>query len=884
MTVHNRSDQAAGPDAVRASTDAARFEHLVVRDERPRSRREALGALVALLLLLVGVPALLWVLSGPPPVPTELPVMRELAQQLDFEDVLTVLIGVVWIAWLVFVVSVVLEIVAARRGGLASTVPLAGPFQRLARLLIGALLLTGVVATPAQAATAETGQPGASTSVITQTLDAPAEIVEQVVEEQAAAEQAGQKVYVVKAPRDGYHDNLWDIAERHLGEGRRYHEIFELNKDRLQPDGRKLELARLIQPGWELIMPADAVGIDVAPAVPAPASTPADPAPAAPDSASADHGVLEAVGSWPGGSGVLAASVLGALMLMRRHRIGRRPGEDARAVEADLRVAASTDRIVWLDRALRHLTRVCRAAGVTPPPVLAVVLSDDVVELLLTSAAADGVDGWTIHDEGRRWRLKRSEEVIDSGDPVPYPALVSLGVDLQERDVLVDLEAAGGIVSIAGSPTVAEQVSSAIAIQAATAPWADAVRVSASDLPDGIGHIGIERLDVVDDLGAELESLAEHVAALPDDVLRGRIGRRAAAPARLVVAGRAPAAEVADRLGSLAGGSSRALSVVVAGEHPSARWRIRVDDRGNLEMPQLGIAVVANRLGPEQVAHVADLFVAGRESEPNEERTALPALTREVDDAAWATAACTVGVLGRVAVGGAGDGEPARVDQVTEIVTYLALHPEGTHPSVLGAAIWPRGVTPDVVEAAIERARAWLGTDLDGTHLLRVDPEGRLLLADAVACDWHVVTTLLHAARRTTQIGTEADLLRRALSMVRGEPFERTPRGRYAWVARDDLPRTIARVLVDAAERLVQLRGGDPDGAGHAAEAGLLVAPGHQPLWRSLLRSRHAAEGAGGVHRTLEAMSHALQGAPLDAETEALIDELLPPAPDAAQA
>src|SRR5690606_1854223 len=136
-------------------------------------------------------------------------VMRELAQQLDFEDVLTVLIGVVWIAWLVFVVSVVLEIVAARRGGLASTVPLAGPFQRLARLLIGALLLTGVVATPAQAATAEAGQPGTSTSVITQTLDAPAEIVEQVVEEQTAAEQAGQKVYVVKAPRDGYHDNLW---------------------------------------------------------------------------------------------------------------------------------------------------------------------------------------------------------------------------------------------------------------------------------------------------------------------------------------------------------------------------------------------------------------------------------------------------------------------------------------------------------------------------------------------------------------------------------------------------------------------------------------------------------------------------------------------------
>ena len=42
----------------------------------------------------------------------------------------------------------------------------------------------------------------------------------------------GKKVYVVQPPEGRYHDNLWDIAEQHLGDGRRWQEIFELNKGR----------------------------------------------------------------------------------------------------------------------------------------------------------------------------------------------------------------------------------------------------------------------------------------------------------------------------------------------------------------------------------------------------------------------------------------------------------------------------------------------------------------------------------------------------------------------------------------------------------------------------------------------------------------------------
>ena len=81
------------------------------------------------------------------------------------------------------------------------------------------------------------------------------------------------------------------------------------------------------------------------------------------------------------------------------------------------------------------------------------------------------------------------------------------------------------------------------------------------------------------------------------------------------------------------------------------------------------------------------------------------------------------------------------------------------------------------------------------------------------------------------------------------------------------------RVVVASAHRLVELLGGDddPGGASAAAEAGLRLDPANQLLWRDLLRARYATDGVAGVRRTLDAMGPALQGIPLEAETEALV-------------
>jgi hypothetical protein len=578
------------------------------------------------------------------------------------------------------------------------------------------------------------------------------------------------------------------------------------------------------------------------------------------------------------GIGILAASVLGALALHRRRVTGRRPDDEARELEAGLRVAATSDRADRLDHVLRTMTGACRKAAVNPPPAYGAIVDDESVELLLAPAQPEPIAGWEALEGGRRWRTTATVDGPRPSDAVPYPALVSLGVDPDGRDVLVDLESAGGIVAVTGDPGVAEQVAAAVAVQAATAPWADVVRVVAADLPDGIAEIGDARLRVAD-LADELDGFEQQIDTWRDGVLTGRIGRRGNAT-QLVVSGRVPRADVAERLGALTGAGRQAFSVLVAGDHPGARWRLQVDAHGTLTVPLMGLTLTANRVSPAQVEAVAELFAASREADRADDgdRVMIPEPGRRHDDAAWATASRRIGILGALSVQGTGALADERSELATEMVVYLALHPGGVHPTVLAGAVWPRGVTADVRDATIERVRGWLGTETDGSHVLRADTEGRLSLADGVVCDWDCARNLFLRSRRASSPREEVELLRRGLQLVRGEAFSQVPQGRYGWIAQDDLPRTVIRVVVDAAVRLADLLSeqADPSGASLAALAGLRVSPGDQRLWRAVLRSRYDESGVAGIQQTLTEMADGIQSSPLEAETEALINELMP--------
>jgi membrane-anchored mycosin MYCP len=93
------------------------------------------------------------------------------------------------------------------------------------------------------------------------------------------------KYYVVTASFQGQPETLNEIAARLLGSAARSEQIFDLNVGRPQPSGGELANPAVVDVGWILILPWDAVGAGVregllpttAPAVPAP--PPARPAP-----------------------------------------------------------------------------------------------------------------------------------------------------------------------------------------------------------------------------------------------------------------------------------------------------------------------------------------------------------------------------------------------------------------------------------------------------------------------------------------------------------------------------------------------------------------------------------------------------------------------------
>jgi hypothetical protein len=994
------SESAGGGYHGRAGAPAAGAERFAPVTVAPaRSPGRAVAAAVALLLLVGGLPVALWTASGPPPVPTSWPDWHTLVRTMGAQQLVEVLVAVVWLLWAQFVVCTMVEVVAAVRGGvLARSIPLAGPSQRLARALVAAVLLTAAMATQASAAVApapapaiaaaqfvpgngaapgeltavvnragvgggpasayvSAGQPsdhvpggGAASARASAAPDRSASAATapgQVIPADAGAELVGRRVYVVQPPQGRHHESLWEIAARHLGDGRRYSEIYALNDGRTQPDGRTLHLARLIQPGWLLVMPDDAVGVErYLPPAPA-GSGIVDPGPSAasgerpsaqdgvtghsqhPDQAPSIAGREHAVGegfaapqvsapqvSAPqvsqvsgmpisatlmaelGGGGLLGAGLLGVLLMARRRRRGVDPAPAASEAEVWLRVGADPVRASWLNRALRSLPAACREAGVPLPHVYAAVLDDAALELMVSPHATQAAAGWTAVADGARWRLECSAPLPEPGDDCPYPALVSLGRDVAGRDILLQLGASAGPIAVTGSPAMVSAVIRALAVELATNSWAHPLRVTVTDLPTITGAVAGARLgqttvaEALDRLDVDLLTGRDgpdrgRQRAFRDGVVSGGRPLPGGVPQHLVL-GRAPDADTRARLRGLA---AAGVGLLVAGEVDGYAWRLQVDDAGTLTLPELGIVVTASRLGEESVQRLADLLAAAARPDAGDPgihhgggdpraggRPRVPAPATAADDAAWAVAPARVGVLGPVLVRAEGRVDGARADQLAELVAFLALHPGGVHPTVLASAIWPRGVTGDVRDATIARARDWLGTDELGGHRLRADPDGRLTLAPGVVADWDVLCTLVGRSRLAPDTRAEADLLARALRLVRGPLAGGIEAGRYAWLARTGLHRTMPDLVTDAAHRLAELLDDDPHAATEAAHRGLLVDPCDQRLWRDILRSQFALWGADGVRNTAAEMTGMLAnlGVEPDGPTQALLADLLP--------
>ncbi|MGW4792580.1 BTAD domain-containing putative transcriptional regulator [Nonomuraea sp. NPDC004297] len=443
----------------------------------------------------------------------------------------------------------------------------------------------------------------------------------------------------------------------------------------------------------------------------------------------------------------------------------------------------------------------------------------------------------------------------------PYPGLVSIGTDAGGR-VLIDLEAAQGLINVRGPQTTAALA--ALAVELATNLWSDRMRLTLVGFGEELTAIAPGRVRAVGGLAEVLPEL-EAGAAPRDEVLTGRI-TGSPRSAHYLLSAVAPTHEEARRLALLARRDT--AGYVVAGEVPHATWTLEIGDDGKARIAELGFEVEAQLLPRRHYRALIDLFrTAGRlDGEAIAEAEPLAGLHPP---------AVEIGILGPVELAGLPPLEEGRMELATELLVYLATHVGGVHPVVLGGVLWPRGVQDMVRDATIARVEEWLGPK----HLL-TDESGRLRLGPDVRTDWSLFRELVRRSQGDPT--ARAVLLEKALGLVRGPLLAARGPGRYLWLAADDLEYDVGAAVADAAHQLCELRlaHGQPDAAVAAVRQALLLAPDDESLWRDLLRATHATEDTVRLRAVVEGLtrragSHPYGGG-MAPETEALIEELLP--------
>jgi hypothetical protein len=308
----------------------ARHRYPASRERSPLLRR--LGAVLQLLAVLVVPPALLLTLAGNPlDPPAQLRSTDALTTAVDDRSLLWLIALAGWLLYAHLLTSLLVEALRQTRGSnLRLPLPglMFGVNAAVASHLIAGLLMTSTLGTasgsgdPAFAgltpaavpavATAPTSTGRLATPVLLTGPRAPAQASLGSATEagsvapftagvtaaapgdrMAPAAHGGDSGSVqglpqcrVLPPEGRDHDTLWDIAERHLGDGTRWRDIYRLNEGRLMPDGQRLTRASLIHPGWILTLPADAITLDLdrvePPKQAAPPATPSVSPPAEP--------------------------------------------------------------------------------------------------------------------------------------------------------------------------------------------------------------------------------------------------------------------------------------------------------------------------------------------------------------------------------------------------------------------------------------------------------------------------------------------------------------------------------------------------------------------------------------------------------------------------
>ncbi|MCW2811620.1 MAG: hypothetical protein JWP61_2078 [Friedmanniella sp.] len=648
--------------------------------------------------------------------------------------------------------------------------------------------------------------------------------------------------------------------------------------------------------------------------------------------------------------GLLASGLVAGLRLRRRRQLQARPvgrrlpaaGPQLQPVTAAAVRRAQPLGLRALDRATRAAAAHCLTHNRPLPALRWATVSEDQVELWWNEAVPDPPVGFT--SEGPVWRLNNMDvhylsSVPGLGEtPRPWPALVTLGHDIEGRLLVVDLEGLG-LLRVAGAdPAVGVGVLAALGLELAFAPWAEEMTLTVvgptGGLVAALDHPNVSRADSLDRVLDRLERWAsEHpiepaAASAAQRRLDAELGD-SWAPHVVLVAEPLTGAQRSRLLALTSGDRCLPLAAVVCDPLMAAPYSLTTsapddlgdsDDPDDPDDPDIGHAWFAQSAQgsgppsppvritpqilslPERAAVVELLEVTGSAETTSApwwaELTAVP--DRPPDDQP---------VIGR-RFGGWDESEPEG-EEVDMRFEPSAVSPESISGPVLrligpvelvGAAgpppsraarqcleycAWllehPQTTSPAMANALIVAE----GTRRSNMSRLRTwlgeSPDGEPYLPDAYTGKIRLhpsVSSDWQQVQILTAGGINraaTDALQAALGLVRGAPLADAAPGQWYWAEelRTDMISCLRDLGVELARR--GLEAGDLDLARWAASRALVAAPGDELLLLARVRTEHrAGNGAAAERLTLQLAAQARSlGVDLADETIAALQEVM---------
>jgi nucleoid-associated protein YgaU len=641
------------------------------------TRLRGFAALLGLAAIVIGMPALLiaaapigavsmtWTLDG---------IWQALTTPDNGTIALALFKAIGWIAWAILTGAVLLELVAiVRRTPVPKLPGLAVP-QLVARRLVATAAVLFIATSTASVGDLATAPVAQAAGVPQQPVPAhampahprPAEAHQKAERPRTYTVRKGDTLSEIALEQTGHARNYPKLfrASTHTVQpgGRHLTDPDEIDigwkitipaqqdKHPKPTNGRPTKTAETPRP-TKVTTPAQERRPDTSDPQPStPASTQAAPAPARPTPSataeSTEH--VSATSDAPAwlltglaGAGALLAGAMWLVLARRREAQfrSRRPGRMIASppaatipVEKTLiregSVTGST--VLFIDEVLRRTTAALTNAGQPVPVLMGVDAHADHLTVRLASPA-DLPPVWTCLDgEARQiWRIPADAD-LDQAGPLnpdgapPWPQLVTLGRD-KAGWRLVNLEAVG-VASLVGDPANCADLARYLVSELAISPWARDVQIDCLAACPEMPDLAPDRVHYHDDPAVIPERVRTGVATAdrltsvhPTTLETARVTHpdEDLWHSRLLLSATTDAEhlDVLTRLVTDQKGRTGTAVVLISPDQPPTGVEIRLTDNGRVQVPVLGLDLVANGLTEDEARGCIALIDAGRNLE-----------------------------------------------------------------------------------------------------------------------------------------------------------------------------------------------------------------------------------------------------------------------------